>query len=133
MRQTEIPDRPVRSRLSPRWAFDLGTPRDPARRGSHVSLRHPEGYRINRALIEEMGVIPDFREPDNIRLGIAPIYTTLHRHLGDRPAHRQVVVRRALPQLPAGAGRGDINCVCAGCGRLSRPQPAHDLISSESR
>jgi len=56
--------------------FSLGTPRDPQRRGAHVSLRHPEGYRINRALIEEMNLIPDFREPDNIRLGLAPLYTT---------------------------------------------------------
>ena len=56
--------------------FTLGTPRDPARRGSHVSIRHPDGYRINRALIEEMNVIPDFREPDNIRLGLAPLYTS---------------------------------------------------------
>jgi kynureninase len=56
--------------------FTLGSPRDPARRGSHVSLRHPEGYRINRALIEEMDVLPDFREPDNLRLGLAPLYTT---------------------------------------------------------
>jgi len=56
--------------------FALGSPREPGRRGSHVTLRHPEGYRINRALIEEMGVLPDFREPDNIRLGLAPIYTT---------------------------------------------------------
>jgi kynureninase len=54
--------------------FMLGSPRDPDRRGSHISLRHPEGYRINRALIEEMGVIPDFREPDNLRLGFAPLY-----------------------------------------------------------
>jgi kynureninase len=54
----------------------LGSPWDPARRGSHVSIRHPEGYRINRALIEEMGVLPDFREPDNIRLGLAPLYTS---------------------------------------------------------
>ena len=56
--------------------FRLGSPRDVARRGSHISLRHPEGYRINRALIEEMKVLPDFREPDNIRLGLAPLYTT---------------------------------------------------------
>ena len=56
--------------------FTSGSPRDPARRGSHVSVRHPEGYRINRALIEEMGVLPDFREPDNLRLGLAPLYTT---------------------------------------------------------
>ena len=56
--------------------FSLGTPRDSARRGSHVSIRHPEGYRINRALIEEMNVLPDFRSPDNIRLGFAPLYTS---------------------------------------------------------
>ncbi len=56
--------------------FALGSPREAARRGSHVSVRHPEGYRINRALIEEVGVLPDFREPDNIRLGLSPLYTS---------------------------------------------------------
>ncbi len=56
--------------------FRLGSPRDAARRGSHVSIRHAEGYRINQALIEEMQVLPDFREPDNIRLGLAPLYTS---------------------------------------------------------
>jgi kynureninase len=60
--------------------FSIGTPLEPNQRGSHVSLRHPEGYRINRAMIEPVSgnvrVIPDFRTPDNIRLGIAPLYTT---------------------------------------------------------
>ncbi len=60
--------------------FELGSPVESQQRGSHVSLRHKEGYRINRALIESpppaTQVIPDFREPDNIRLGIAPIYTS---------------------------------------------------------
>jgi kynureninase len=55
--------------------FTLGSPADSRWRGSHVSIRHPAAYRINRALIEEMGVIPDFREPDNLRLGLAPLYT----------------------------------------------------------
>ncbi len=63
------------SLLAP-FGFSLGSPRDPAKRGSHISLRHPDGYRINRALIDEMNVIPDFREPDNIRLGFAPLYTS---------------------------------------------------------
>jgi kynureninase len=62
-------------RLAP-LGFSIGTPREEEQRGSHVSLRHPDGYRINRALIEEMNVIPDFREPDNIRLGVTPIYTS---------------------------------------------------------
>jgi kynureninase len=56
------------------FGFSLGSPRDSAQRGSHVSIRHADGYRINRALIEEMNVIPDFREPDNLRLGFAPLY-----------------------------------------------------------
>lgn len=58
------------------WGFTLGSPKEPSRRGSHVSIRHPEGYRVNRVLIEEMGVLPDFREPDNIRLGLSPLYTS---------------------------------------------------------
>jgi kynureninase len=56
--------------------FCLGSPRTAERRGSHISLHHPEGYRINRALIEEMNVLPDFREPDNLRLGLTPLYTS---------------------------------------------------------
>jgi len=64
-------------RLAP-LGFTLGSPRDPDLRGSQISLRHPQGYQINRALIEEMGVLPDFREPDNLRLGLAPLYTSYH-------------------------------------------------------
>lgn len=65
----------TQSLLAP-FGFSLGSPLDSAQRGSHISIRHPDGYRINRALIEEMNVIPDFREPDNIRLGLAPLYTS---------------------------------------------------------
>src|SRR5262245_35617658 len=56
--------------------FALNSPRDPARRGSHISLGHDEALRIDRVLIEEMAVLPDFRYPDNLRLGIAPLYTS---------------------------------------------------------
>lgn len=70
---TEYASRLTDELLAP-FGFSLGSPRDPARRGSHVSLRHTDAYRINRALIEEMNLIPDFREPDNIRLGFAPLY-----------------------------------------------------------
>jgi kynureninase len=78
--------------------FTLGSPRDPLRRGSHVSLRHPEGYRINRALIEETNVIPDFREPDNIRLGLAPLYTTYADVWHGIDRLRQVTVERRYEQ-----------------------------------
>jgi kynureninase len=53
----------------------LASPRDAKRRGSHISIAHPDGYRLCRALIELGGVIPDFRHPDRIRLGLAPAYT----------------------------------------------------------
>ena len=56
--------------------FALHSPLDPRQRGSHVSLGHRDGWRIDQALIEEMGVLPDFRHPDNLRLGIAPLYTS---------------------------------------------------------
>lgn len=76
--------------LADQWliplGFSLGSPRQASLRGSHVSLCHPEGYRINRALIESpppaVRVIPDFRAPDNLRLGIAPLYNSyadIHR------------------------------------------------------
>lgn len=54
---------------------ELGTPRHPARRGAHVSFRHPEAWRICRALIERAGVIPDYRRPDSVRFGFPPLYT----------------------------------------------------------
>jgi kynureninase len=54
--------------------FTLGSPRAHERRGSHVSLRHPEAWPICRALIERADVVPDFRAPDSIRLGVAPLY-----------------------------------------------------------
>ena len=54
--------------------FVLASPRDAARRGAHVSLRHPNAKAFVKALIAE-GVTPDFRPPDMIRFGPAPLYT----------------------------------------------------------
>jgi kynureninase len=55
--------------------FTLASPRDAAHRGSHVSIAHPDGYRICRALIAEGRVVPDFRGPDRIRCGLSPLTT----------------------------------------------------------
>ncbi|TPG18849.1 kynureninase [Sphingomonas koreensis] len=49
------------------------SPRDPARRGSHISFRHAEAYELCQALIAA-GVIGDFRDPDILRLGLTPLY-----------------------------------------------------------
>lgn len=56
--------------------FEVATPREAARRGSHISLRHPEAERISVAMIELARVIPDFRRPDLVRLGCSPLTTS---------------------------------------------------------
>ena len=56
--------------------FSLRSPRDARYRGSHVSLGHPQGLGIDLAMIRDMNVVPDFRPPDTIRLGVAPLYTS---------------------------------------------------------
>ncbi|MEA2673991.1 MAG: kynureninase, partial [Chloroflexota bacterium] len=61
----------------------LGSPRDPARRGAHISIRHPDARRLTRALIDR-NVLPDFRAPDSIRIGLSPLTTSfeeVHRGL----------------------------------------------------
>jgi kynureninase len=95
--------------LAEQWlvplGFVVGTPRQAEIRGSHVSVRHPESYRINRALIEAeppaVKVIPDFREPDNIRLGIAPLYTTFVNVYGAINRLREIVEGRIYEQYSA--------------------------------
>jgi kynureninase len=60
------------------WLAPLGvrlaSPRDPARRGAHLSLHHPAAWQICQA-VKRAGVIPDYRTPDRLRLGFAPLYT----------------------------------------------------------
>ncbi len=69
----------VENMLTP-IGFTIASPTNSSERGSHISIQHPEGYRINRAMIEPIDgspvIIPDFRPPNNIRLGIAPLYNT---------------------------------------------------------
>jgi kynureninase len=67
-------------RLHDAWlaplGFELITPRDPARRGGHVTLRHPDARQIAVAMRELVKVIPDYREPSSIRLAISPLSTS---------------------------------------------------------
>lgn len=65
--------------LSDEWlaplGVTLGSPRESARRGAHVALVHPEARELCRRLLEA-GVIVDFRPPDAIRVGLAPLSTS---------------------------------------------------------
>jgi kynureninase len=80
--------------------YRLGSPRAAEARGSHVSVRHPEGWRITRGLIEDMGVLPDFREPDNIRLGFAPLYSTFTEVWQSVDGLRQVLESGSYHRFP---------------------------------
>ena len=53
----------------------LASPRDPAERGSHVTVDHPRFAAVTPALWQA-GVIPDFRPPDGIRIGLSPLSTS---------------------------------------------------------
>jgi len=54
--------------------FTVASPRDSARRGSHVCLHHRDAWQISQALIRA-GIVGDYRTPDRLRLGPAPIIT----------------------------------------------------------
>jgi kynureninase len=64
----------VDERLAP-LGVAVGSPRPVTRRGAHVAVRHPEARRLTAGLIDA-GVIPDFRAPDSIRLGLSPLTTS---------------------------------------------------------
>jgi len=73
----------VSDRLLGPLGVEVGSPRDPAVRGSHITLEHPE-FRVATARLWELGVIPDFRPPDGLRIGLSPLSTSfdeVHRGL----------------------------------------------------
>ncbi len=60
--------------LSPPYGYVIGTPAEPERRGGHVAIEHVDAARIARAL-KQRGIIPDFREPNVVRLAPIALYT----------------------------------------------------------
>lgn len=84
--------------------FELVSPPEGAHRGSQVCLGHKEGYAIVQALIADR-VVPDFRAPNVLRFGFAPLYirhidvwdavARLKRIVTDRTWDREIYRRRA--------------------------------------
>ena len=86
------------------YNYGIGTPRDDARRGGHVAVEHEEGTRIVKAL-KARGVVPDFRQPNVIRLAPIALYTSyadVHQLVGhlraiiDRREHEAFAAERDL-------------------------------------
>jgi kynureninase len=72
----------------------LATPRDPERRGSHVTLDHP-GFEAIMPRLWARGVIPDFRRPTGIRLGLSPLSTSFAEvELGVRAIAEELAAAR---------------------------------------
>ena len=86
--------------------FEVITPREHARRGSQVSLRHDEAYGVVQALIER-GVVGDFRTPDVARFGFAPLYVR-HLDVFDAVEHLVAVIQSEEHLRPAYAVRNAV-------------------------
>jgi len=83
--------------LADEWLAPLGvtvvSPRDAERRGGHVTLDHPAMRQVT-AMLWERDVIPDYRDPDGLRLGLSPLSTSFEE------TYRGIVaVRDALGEL----------------------------------
>jgi kynureninase len=84
--------------------FRLASPRDPAIRGAHVTLHHPQAWQVCQALKAER-VIPDFRTPDRLRLGVAPLYTSFTEVATGMARLRDLVRDRKHEAYPAERSR----------------------------
>jgi kynureninase len=82
----------------------LASPRDAARRGSHITLAHPQAWQLTQALVDR-GVVPDFRTPDRVRLGPAPLYTRFVDVWDAMARFRDVLAEAAQESYPAERSR----------------------------
>lgn len=60
---------------SPELGVTIASPSEHSRRGGHITIRRHDFADVNARLWQQ-GVIPDFRSPDGLRLGLAPLSTT---------------------------------------------------------
>ena len=88
------------------YGVQIISPREPARRGSQVAVRHPNAYAAIQALIAR-GVIGDFRAPDLMRFGFAPLYIRFVDVWDAVSALREVLVTRGYDD-PSYATRAQV-------------------------
>ena len=89
--------------LADAWLAEYGvtvaSPRQDERRGAHVTLAHPEAWRISQALIRR-GVIGDYRTPDRLRLGPVPAFTRFTDVWDALDIMRQVLADQSYLDVP---------------------------------
>jgi kynureninase len=69
---------------------ELASPRDPARRGGHVTVNHPRMQEVTAALWER-DVLPDYRDPHGLRIGLSPLSTSFEEvHRGMRAVREEL-------------------------------------------
>lgn len=83
--------------------FTVVTPRGHPARGGHVALAHPEAWRICQAL-KAVGVVPDFRPPDLIRLAPSPLYTRFADCVETVARLKRITAQKAFATFPADHG-----------------------------
>ncbi len=80
--------------LADEWLAPLGatlaSPRDPGRRGGHITLSHP-AMRDVTATLWAQDVIPDYRDPDGLRIGLSPLSTSFEETCRGMAAVRDVL------------------------------------------
>jgi len=80
--------------LADEWLAPLGatlaSPRDPDRRGGHVTVNHPAMREVTAALWEQ-DVIPDYRDPNGLRIGLSPLSTSFEEVWRGMSAVRDVL------------------------------------------
>lgn len=84
------------------FGIDVATPRDPAARGGHVALAHPDAWRVCQAL-KVSGVVPDHRPPDIIRLAPSPFFTSFAEIVSAMRTLETVLTTRSYEAFPSAA------------------------------
>lgn len=82
----------------------VGSPRDPARRGGHVALRHPAALGLSAALVDRGLVVCDFRPPDVLRAAPVPLYTR-HRDVEEAVERIAGTLAKGVPRNVRRPGR----------------------------
>ncbi|MEV6046140.1 kynureninase [Streptomyces xanthochromogenes] len=95
--------------LAAAWLTPLGfrsaSPGTPEQRGSHVSLHHPDAWRICQTLAGDAKVVCDYRVPDRLRIGLSPLYTRFTDVWDALARLREVTAGRTYASRPAGLAR----------------------------